>query len=385
MESFDMELTEEQKMVREMVRDFAAKEIEPRAKYIDQTQEFPLDTFKKMAELNLMGICFPQQYGGAGCDTVCYAIAVEEIARVCGSTALSYAAHVSLGAYPIYAFGTEAQKKKYLVPLARGETLGCLGLTEPNAGSDVAGIETTAVPDDDGFLINGTKTFITNASYASTAIVAATRQRGSGYKSISTFIVEAGTPGFRVGKKENKLGVRGSNTAELIFENCRIPRENLLGKEGEGFKYLMETLDGGRISIGALALGIAQGALDKSIAYAKERKQFGEFIATFQAIRFMIADMATEIEAARHLVYHAARRKDAGMPYTKESAMAKLFASEVAMRATRNAIQIHGGYGYMTDYTVERYYRDAKLCEIGEGTSEIQRLVISRELLGKIS
>lgn len=378
-----MELTEEQLMIRETVRNFALREIEPKAKHIDETAEFPLDTFKKMAELNLMGICFPEEYGGAGCDTLCYAIAVEEIARVCASTALSYAAHISLGSYPIYAFGSEEQKRKYLVPLARGERLGCFGLTEPNAGSDAAGTQTAFARDGDEYVLNGTKILITNASYAGSAVITATKKPGSGHGAISAFIVEAGTPGFRAGTKEKKLGVRGSDTAELILQDCRIPRENILGEEGEGFKYFMKTLDGGRISIGAMALGIAQGALDKGVAYAKERKQFGETIGSFQAIRFMIADMATEIEAARHLVYNAARLKDAGKPFTKESAMAKLFASETAMRATRNAIQIHGGYGFMKDYPVERYYRDAKLCEIGEGTSEIQRLVISREVLGK--
>jgi len=376
-----MELTPEQEMVRKTVRKFALEVVEPRAKEIDETCEFPWDTIKKMGEMGLMGICFPTEYGGAGLDTVSYAIAVEELSRVCGSTGITLAAHVSLGAYPIYAFGTEEQKKKYLVPLAIGEKIGAFGLTEPNAGSDAAGTETTAVRDGDGYVINGTKIFITSAGVAETCIATALTEKGKGTRGISAFIVEKGMPGFSVGTKENKLGLRGSDTCEIVFEDCRVPRDNLLGKEGQGFSIFMNALDGGRISIGALALGIAQGALDASIKYSKERKQFEKPICEFQAVQWMLADMATEIAAARHLVYYAAREKDRGAKVTTQSAMCKLFASETAMRATTKAIQIHGGYGYMKDYPVERYFRDAKLTEIGEGTSEIQRLIIAREIL----
>lgn len=363
------------------MRKFALEVVEPRAKEIDETGEFPWDTVKKMAEMGLMGICFPAEYGGAGLDTLCYAIAVEEISRVCGSTGITLAAHVSLGVYPIHAFGTEEQKRKYLVPLAKGEKIGAFGLTEPNAGSDAGATETTAVRDGDSYVLNGTKIFITSAGVAEVCIATALTERGKGTKGISAFIVEKGTPGFSVGTTEKKLGLRGSETAEIVFEDCRVPKENLLGREGQGFGIFMASLDGGRISIGAMALGIAQGALDASIKYSKERKQFGRSICDFQAIQWMLADMATEIVAARHLVYYAARCKDRGQRTTVESSMCKLYAAEAAMRATTKAIQIHGGYGYMKDYPVERYFRDAKLTEIGEGTSEIQRLVIARELI----
>lgn len=376
-----MDLTEEQKMIRDMVREFALNEVEPIAAEIDENERFPEETVKKMAELNLMGIPWEEKYGGAGCDNLCYAIAVEEISRVCGSTGITLAAHISLGSFPIYAFGTEEQKKKYLVPLAKGEHIGAFGLTEANAGSDAKGTQTKAVLKGDKYILNGSKIFITNGGVAETLVVTAVTDKSQGVHGISSFIIEKDFPGFSIGKKEEKLGLRGSDTVELVFEDCEVPKENLLGKEGEGFKQFMKTLDGGRVSIGAMALGIAQGALDKSIPYAKERTQFGKPIAKFQAIQWMIADMATEIEAARHLVYNAARLEDAGRPFAKESAMCKLFASEAAMRATKDAIQIHGGYGYTKDYPVERYYRDAKLCEIGEGTSEIQRIVISRKLL----
>ena len=380
-----MNLTEEQKLIRNTVRDFASKEVAPLARQIDKNNEFPAATIKKMAELQLLGIPFPEKYGGAGSDKLSYIIAVEELARDCGSTSITLAAHISLGSFPIYAFGTEAQKKKFLVPLAQGKKLGGLGLTEPNAGSDASGTQTTAVKKSDGYLLNGTKTFITNANVGEIFIVLAkTDKKAAGTHGISAFIVAKDTPGFTNGKKEDKLGLRGSDTGELVFEDCLIPMENLLGKEGEGFKYVMKTLDGGRISIGALGLGIAQGALDKSINYVKERKQFDRPIGSFQAIQNMVADMTTEIAAARHLVYHAAQLSDAGQPFSLESAMAKLFASEVAMRATKNTIQIFGGYGYMKEYEVERYYRDAKLCEIGEGTSEIQRIVIARQVIGKL-
>jgi butyryl-CoA dehydrogenase len=318
-------------------------------------------------------------------STMCYTIAVEEISRVCGSTGITLAAHISLGSFPIYAFGTTEQKMKYLVPLARGEHLGAFGLTEPNAGSDAAGTQTTAIRQGDEYLMNGTKCFITNASVAETVVITAMTEKGRGTKGISSFIVERGTAGFSVGKKENKMGLRGSDTCELVFDQCRIPAGNLLGAEGEGFRQFMITLDGGRISIGALALGIAQGALDASIARARQRVQFGRPLADFQAIQWKIADMTTQIAAARSLVYHAARLKDAGRRSTTESAMCKLYAAEVAMRAAIEAVQIHGGRGFMRESPVQRFMRDAKLTEIGEGTSEIQRLVIARELLRSVA
>ncbi len=382
--NLNFDLTDEQKLIRDMVREFALKEVEPRAKVSDQTEEMPTDTVKKMAELNLLGIPFPEEYGGAGGDALSYIIAVEELSRVCGSTGITLAAHVSLGTYPIHAFASEEVRKKYVPPLASGKYLGAMGLTEPNAGSDVVAMTTTAVRKGDFFVLNGRKQFITNAGYAGSFVVAAVTDKGKGHRGISAFVVERDTPGFSIGRKEEKLGLRGSDTRELVFEDCKVPAANIIGTEGDGFGYFMKTLDGGRISIGALALGIAQGALDKSIPFVRERKQFGKPIGSFQAIQFKIADMATEIEAARHLVYNAARLKDAGRPYSKESAIAKLFASEVAMRATTGAIQVHGGYGYTQEYPVERYFRDAKLCEIGEGTSEIQRLVIARQILGKL-
>jgi butyryl-CoA dehydrogenase len=380
-----LELNEEQQLLRDTVRDFALKEVEPIARQIDITGEFPAKTVKKMADLNLMGIPFPEEFGGAGAEELSYIIAVEELARVCGSTSITLAAHTSLGSFPIYAFGTDEQRKKYLTPLASGEYVGGMGLTEPEAGSDSGATRTTARRTKGGYILNGTKSFITNASVGkSFVVIAKTDSNASLSHGLSTFIIERGFKGFTNGKKEDKLGLRGSDTGELIFEDCFVPQENLLGEEGSGFKYIMKTLDGGRISIGALALGIAQGAFDKCLTYVKERQQFGKPIGSFQAIQMMISDMATEIEASRHLIYNAAHLLEAGKPFSKESAMAKLFASETAMRATKNAIQIFGGYGYMEEYQVERYYRDAKLCEIGEGTSEIQRIVIARQLIGKL-
>lgn len=380
-------LTEEQKIIQQTVRDFAREVVAPKAREIDKTKEFPRDSIRQMAKLSLMGIPFPEKYGGAEADKLSYIIAVEELARACGATSITLAAHTSLGCNPIYMFGTDEQKKKFLAPLAQGDKVGGLGITEPEAGSDVHGIKTAAQPSKNGYVINGAKMFITNANVGDTFVVAAKdpsfAQPGSKYTPISLFIVERSYKGFSNGKSEDKLGLRASDTGELVFQDCFVPGENLLGKRGEGFKYLMQTLDGGRISIGALALGLAQGAMDKSVAYSKERKQFGKPICDFQAIQNMIADMAVETEAARHLIYHAANLYDAGQPFSKESAMAKLFASETAMRVTRNAIQILGGYGYMNEYEVERYYRDAKLCEIGEGTSEIQRMVIARQVIGK--
>jgi butyryl-CoA dehydrogenase len=332
-----------------------------------------------------MGIPFPEKYGGADGGELNYIIAVEELARACGSTAITLAAHTSLGCNTIYMFGNEEQKKKYLTPLAKGEKVGGLGITEPGAGSDVHGIKTNAKSHNGGYLLNGAKTFITNANVGGIFVVAvkdleAPRTHPK-YDPISLFIVERGYKGFSNTKAEDKLGLRASDTGELVFEDCFVPAENLLGTRGDGFKYLMQTLDGGRISIGALALGLAQGAMDKAVAYAKERKQFGVAISQFQAIQNMIADMAVETEAARHLIYTAAELYEEGKPFRRESAIAKLFASEMAMRVTKNAIQILGGYGYINEYEVERYYRDAKLCEIGEGTSEVQRIVIARQVL----
>lgn len=377
----NFDLTKEQQMMRDMVRDFAMNEIAPKAAEVDRTGEFPLETFKKMGRLGLLGIPFPERYGGVGGDTVSYALAVEEVGRACGGTGLSYAAAVSLGASPIYYFGTEEQKQKYLVPLASGRALGAFGLTEPNAGSDAGGTQTRAVLDGNEYVINGSKCFITNASYAKTVIVTAvTGRTETGKNIVSAIIVPTGTPGFRVGKEYEKLGLRGSNTAELILEDVRVPQENLLGDPQKGFKQFLYTLDGGRISIGALSVGIAQAALDASLRYAKERVQFGQSISKFQAIQFKLADMATHIELARNMVLKAAWLKDNSRPFTKEAAMAKLFASEICMRACDQAIQIHGGYGYVKEYPVERYLRDAKLMEIGEGTSEIQRMVIARQL-----
>jgi alkylation response protein AidB-like acyl-CoA dehydrogenase len=355
--------------------------VEPKAAYIDRTQEFPVETFRQMADLGLLGIPVPEQYGGAGLDYLSYALTVEEIARVCGSTALSLAAHTSLVCLPLSLFGSEAQKQKYLTRVASGEVLGAYGLTEPNAGSDSGGTETRAERQGDAWILNGSKIFITNANYAQVYIATAMTTKGVGTKGISAFVFDRDTPGFSLGPKDEKLGMRGSDWGTLIFEDARIPEENLVGEAGQGFRYFMQTLDSGRISIGALGVGIAQGALDKALKYAKERRQFGKAIADFQAIQFMLADMAMEIEAARHLVYHAARLKEAGLPFSKEASLAKLFASEVASRVTNKAIQIHGGYGYTKDFPVERYWRDAKLCEIGEGTSEIQRMVIARHLL----
>lgn len=377
----NFDLTKEQEMVQKMVRDFATSVIQPRAIQIDKEAKFPKDIFDEMGKLGLMGIPFPEAYGGSGGDTVSYALAVEEIGRACGSTGLSYAAAVSLGASPIYAFGTEEQKEKYLVPLATGKKLGAFGLTEPNAGSDAGGTKTTAVMEGDEFVINGEKCFITNASFASTIIITAvTGKNEKGRNNISAIIVPTDTDGVKITSNYDKMGVRGSDTAEVVLEDVRVPASNLLGSKTDGFKQFLSTLDGGRISIAALGLGIAQASLDKSLTYAKERKQFGKSISSFQAIQFKLADMAMEIELARNMILKAAWLKDNGRSFTKEAAYAKLFATETAFRAANQAIQIHGGYGYMRDYEVERYLRDAKLLEIGEGTSEIQRLVIARQL-----
>ncbi len=375
------ELSEDHLMFQKMVREFADAEIAPRAAEIDRSDEFPHWAIGKMAELGLLGIPFPEEYGGAGGDTLMYSVAMEEIARASGSVALIMAAHVSLGTYPIFAFGTDAQKKKYLPDLVSGRKLGAFGLTEPGAGSDAAGTKTRAELQGDHWVVNGSKHWITNAAVAGTLVVTARTAPGKGADGISAFIVESDTPGLKIAKKEDKVGLRGSTTNPLFFEDMRIPRENLLGPEGNGFRQFMKTLDGGRISIGAMALGLAQAAFEAATDYARQREQFGRAIAEFQGIQFKLADMATEIEAARHLIYAAARLKDGGEKTTRFSAMAKLYASEVSMRVTNNAIQIFGGNGYSREYPVERYWRDAKLTEIGEGTSEIQRMVIAREVL----
>lgn len=378
------ELTEEQQLLRESLRDFADREIAPRAAKYDDAGEFPWDNVRKMRELGLFGMIFPPEYGGSGLDTLSYVIAVEEISRACASTGITLAAHVSLGTSPIFNFGTTEQKRKFLPPLCAGEKLAAFGLTEPEAGSDAGGTKTRAVLSGDHYVINGRKIYITNGSVCGTAVFTAVTTPGIGVKGISAFIIEKGTPGFTAGTREKKLGHRASDTVELLFENVRLPKENLLdpnGHEGQGFKQFMKTLDGGRISIGAMSVGIAQAALDAALRYSRERRQFGKAISEFQAIQLLLADMATHIEAARLLVYQTARMKDRGAPITRHAAMAKLMASTVAMRTADTAIQIHGGAGYMTDHPVERYFRDAKLMEIGEGTSQIQRLVIARELL----
>ena len=378
----NFDLTQEQQMIKEMVRNFAKNEIAPKAEELDRTGRFPIETFKKMGELGLMGIPIPKKYGGSGADTISYAIAVEEVGRACGSTGLSYAAAVSLGACPIYYFGTEAQKQEYLVPLANGKSLGAFGLTEPNAGSDAGGTQTKAVLEGDEFVINGEKCWITNAGYAKTVtITAVTGKDVRGKNIISAIIVPTSTPGFTITSNYEKMGLHGSNTSELVLEDVRVPRENLLGDPAKGFGQFLYTLDGGRISIAALSIGIAQAAFDAALKYSKERKQFGKTLSSFQAIQFKLADMAMEIELARNMVYKAAWLKDNNKPFRKEAAYAKLFASEMAMRTSSQAIQIHGGNGYMKAFHVERYLRDAKLMEIGEGTSEIQRIVISRQLL----
>lgn len=376
-----MILEEKHENFRRKIREFAERYIEPKAKEIDEEQKFPYDNFKKLGELGIMGMVVPEEYGGTGDDMISYAIAVEELSRVCGSTGITVAAHNSLAVYPLYLFGTEEQKKKYIPPLAKGEKIGAFGLTETEAGSDAGATKSTAKLIGDYYLINGSKCFITNASMADIMVVTARTDPKKGSKGISNFILEKGMPGLNVGKKENKMGLRGSDTAELVLENVKVPKENLLGKEGEGFKQFLITLDGGRISIGAMALGIAQGAYEKALRYAKERIQFGKPISSFQAIQWKLADMATKIEAARHLIYYACWLKDKNRPYIKESAMAKLYASEIGTWVCYQAIQIFGGYGYLREYPLERYFRDIKLCEIGEGTSEIQRIVIAREIL----
>ena len=377
----DFSLTNEQMMIREMVRDFAVKEVKPLAIELDKEAKFSTHLFKRMGELGLLGIPFPEKYGGIGSDTIAYAIAVEEIGKACGGTGLSYAAAVSLGASPIYYFGTEEQKQQFLVPLASGDGIAAFGLTEPNAGSDAGGTKTTAVLQGDEYIINGEKCWITNATYAKTIIITAvTGKDERGKNIISALIIPAGTPGMTITSPYDKMGVRASDTTQIVLDNVRVPKNHILGDSKKGFKQFLYTLDGGRISIAALAVGLAQAAFERTLQYAKERIQFGKAISSFQAIQFKLADMAMEIELARNMVYKVAWLKDQGKPFSKESAYAKLFASEMAFRTCNQAIQIHGGYGYMREYEVERYLRDAKLLEIGEGTSEIQRLVIARQL-----
>ncbi len=376
----DFSLTEEQKMLQAMVRDFAEKELEPIAAQIDEEARFPAESIKKAAGLGLTGVGYPEKYGGSGGGTMEETIVFEEIARICASTSIILIVTNELAAAPIYNFGSEEQKQKYLVPLLTGTKLGAFGLTEAGAGSDVAAMQTLAKKESGGYRLNGQKLFISNGGEADTFTVFATIDPSRGYRGITAFIVERGTPGFTVGKLEHKLGVRASSTAELIFDNCFVAEANRLGEEGKGFRIAMETIDASRIGVAAQALGIAQGAFDKALAYAKERHQFGEPIAHFQSIQWFLADMATGIDAARLLTYRAAHLKDQGQPFVKEASMAKVYAAETAMFVTTKAIQIHGGYGYIKDYPLERYFRDARITEIYEGTSEMQRMTIARQL-----
>ena len=387
----DFTLSKQHEMVRTLFKEFAEKEVKPLAKEVDETEEFPRVTVEKMAKAGFMGIPVPKEYGGQGADILTYAMCVEELSKVCGTTGVIVSAHTSLCVDPILTFGTEEQKQKYVVPLAKGEKLGAFGLTEPGAGTDAQGQQTKAVLEGDNYIINGSKIFITNGKEADVYVIFAITgvdvdAKGRRKKRISAFIVEKGMPGFTFGTKEKKMGIRGSSTYELIFTDCKVPKENMLGQEGKGFGIAMHTLDGGRIGIAAQALGLAEGALDATIAYTKERKQFGKSIASFQNTQFQLADMATKVQAAQLLVYKAAKKKDEYFKnpktsYTVEAAMAKLYAAEVAMEVTTKAVQLHGGYGYTREYEVERMMRDAKITEIYEGTSEVQRMVISANLL----
>ncbi len=378
-----MILSEKHLAFREKLKEFSDNVVAPRAKDLDLNSEFPHDLVKKMGEMDLYGLFVPKKYGGAGLDTLSYAIAVEEVSRACGSTGIFFAAHTSLAVAPIYQAGNESQKQKWLIPLAKGEKIGSFGLTEPNAGSDASATETTAKLVGDEYIINGTKCFITSGHVADVIVLTATKDPSLGYQGISAFVVEKGTPGFILGKEEDKMGLRGSITSELIFEDCKIPRENLLGEEGDGFKIFMQTLDGGRISIGALALGIAQGALEYAVKFVKSHSISNKLLSRQQSIQSTIAEIGTEIEAARLLIYQAAELKDAGRPLTKEAAMGKYYASLIGMKATNTAIELHGMLGLTKEYPVERFIRDEKLMEIGEGTSEIQKIVIARQILGK--
>ena len=386
----EFSLTEEQQHLRRTVREFAEGEIAPHVMEWDETSQFPLELIPKLAEMGFLGVIFPEKYGGAGMGYIEYVIIIEELSRVDGSIGIIVAAHNSLCTNHIFKFGNEEQRLRYVTPLAQGKKLGCWSLTEPEAGSDAGGARTVAVKKDGGWVINGSKTFITNGHYADVCVCMAVTDQSKKTHGFSAFVVENRTPGFRAGKKENKLGLRASDTSEIVFTDCRVPAENLLGKEGDGFVNTLQVLDGGRISIAAMGLGMAQGAYEASIRYAKQRKQFGKAIAEFQAVQFKLADMATQIDAARLLTYRAAWLADRALAssgdsarFSKESSMAKLYAGEVAVRVANEAVQIHGGYGFIKDYPVEKFYRDVKLCTIGEGTSEIQRMVIARQLLGK--
>lgn len=377
----NFQLSKEHEMARQLFRTFAIEEVKPLAQEVDEEERFPIETVEKFKQFGFLGIPFSKEFKGQGCDILTYIMAVEEMSKVCGTTGVILSAHTSLCGSPINEYGTQEQKEKYLSRVASGEAIGAFGLTEAGAGTDAAGQQTKAVLDGDNYIINGNKIFITNADYADVFIVMAMTDKSKGTRGISAFIVDRKFPGFTVGKKELKMGIRGSATSELIFQDCIVPKENLLGKEGEGFKIAMKTLDGGRIGIAAQALGIAQGAIDETVKYTKERKQFGRSISKFQNTQFQLADMQSKVDAARLLVYRAACNKDNKLPYSVEAAMAKLFAAETAMEVTTKAVQLHGGYGYTRDYPVERMMRDAKITEIYEGTSEVQRMVISANML----
>lgn len=374
----NFELSQEQRMIQKTIKEFAEEVVEPGAYERDKTKQFPAEIFQQLGEMGMLGLPFSEEYGGSGADTISFAIVTEELSKACGSTGITYSAHISLGGAPINMFGTEEQKRKYLSRICSGESMGAFGLTEPNAGSDAGGTQTEAVLQDGQFTINGNKCYITNASYAKFLALTAITDRKEGKKEISAIIVPSDAPGFKVIDNYEKMGLNASNTTELIFEDVVVPEENLLGKRGHGFRQFLMTLDGGRIGIGAMAVGIAQAAFERALAYSKERKQFGKTLSEFQAIQFKLADMAMKIDLARTMVYKAAWLKDQGKPFTKEASFCKLFASEMCTEVTNQAIQIHGGYGYMKEYHVERYLRDAKLLEIGEGTSEVQRMVIAR-------
>ncbi|MGE7623323.1 acyl-CoA dehydrogenase family protein [Viridibacillus sp. NPDC096237] len=376
----NFDLTSEQQMIHKTMKEFADEVVAPGAIERDRTKVFPKEIFKQLADMGMMGLPFEEEYGGAGADTTSFAIVTEELSRACASTGITYSAHISLGGAPLHLFGTKEQKKKYLAPICTGESFGAFGLTEPNAGSDAGGTETQAKEDGQDLVINGSKVYITNASYAKHLALTAITDIQDGKKEISAIIVPTDAEGFTVLDRYEKMGLNASNTTELILENVRVPQENLLGKKGHGFRQFLVTLDGGRIGIAAMAVGIAQAAFERALSYSKERKQFGQTLSSFQVTQFKLADMAMKIELARNMVYKASWLKDEGKPFTKEAAMAKLYASEVAMEITDQAIQIHGGYGYMKEYEVERYLRDAKLLEIGEGTSEVQRMVIARQI-----
>ncbi|MEK3975456.1 acyl-CoA dehydrogenase family protein [Psychrobacillus sp. FSL K6-1267] len=376
----NFDLTQEQQMIRKTIKEFANEVVAPGAIERDKTKHFPKEVFKQLADMGMMGLPFSEEYGGAGADTVSFAIVTEELSRACASTGITYSAHISLGGAPLSLFGTEEQKQKYLVPICTGESFGAFGLTEPNAGSDAGGTQTTAKEEGDDFVINGSKAFITNASYAKHLALTAITDIKDGKKEISAIIVPTDAKGFTVIDNYEKMGLNASNTTELVIDNVRVPKENLLGKRGNGFRQFLVTLDGGRIGIGAMAVGIAQAAFDRALQYSKERKQFGKTLSEFQITQFKLADMAMKIELARTMVYKAAWLKDQGRAFGKEASMCKLYASEIAMEVADQAIQLHGGYGYMKEYEVERFMRDAKLLEIGEGTSEVQRMVIARHI-----